>query len=92
MRLGRVPLANLLACTLHEAGTQTAIEGHLYAAVMGACDLDTFNEAIGLLVQSGLVEKIGHHELRVTAALKNAYDAAKKPKPLNPERTADVLH
>lgn len=49
-------LANLIAATLGETD-QPIPEGHVYAAVMGRTDPDTFERAIAALIAVGLIER-----------------------------------
>ena len=60
-------LALALAETLGETGA-TMIEGHIYARMMGVCDLETFNAAVAALVRERLAT-VDSHQIKATPEL-----------------------
>lgn len=69
-------LMNALLETIAEAGERGAPEGHMYAAVMGRCDLESFQAVLGLFQRKGLITRAGH-VARPTAMLLEAVERAK---------------
>jgi len=54
-----IQFALALAQSIHAAGPEGIPSGHLYAVVMGKCDLAYYEGAIRLLVNQGIVRKDG---------------------------------
>ena len=59
-------IACLILASVCESSSMGAPEGHLYAALMGQMNLDTFNMLVAFIVRQGWVTKSGN-VLRPTA-------------------------
>lgn len=55
-----------ILCTLAEVRDGEAPAGHLYAALMGECDLQTFQALTGILQRGGLTEDRGGCVIGIT--------------------------
>ena len=55
---GLVEVVNCIGRVIEDLGQVPS--GHLYANLMGKMDLNTYNEIIGILVESGKVKQESH--------------------------------
>jgi hypothetical protein len=51
-------------------------EGHLYAAMMNALDLQSFNRLVGILIEQGICKREGHELVALIELPANAIEEA----------------